>query len=209
MFEFLKRLKGKKEQATSATDQGMEEEARKQEEFRLREEAARPRGESVSGGLDDFLKRSEVNLHTRLMAVTRRQTAEAEAEAIRAEQEAERLTIIAQTEQKRAEAATAQMRGLDEDQYAIGYGIFEAFFFGLNKLTDVQIIATLSTPQARKDLEEARLFGDPRLIKAILKKFKGYATNSAVFSTVLPDVYLQEYFKQMVSTPSQIPFWNF
>lgn len=193
----------------TSQEQEMEEEKQRQEEFRRRERAAQVPGESVSGGLEEFLQRSSDNLHARLMAVTRRRTAEAEAKAIKAEQESEKKTRVAESEQKKAEMETAQLRWYSAaEHYEIGCIIFESFFES-GKITDAQVAITLSSPQAKKELEEAKLFKDPRLIRAVLQRFKGYATNQPLFSTILPDANLQEYFRQMVATPSPIPFWNF
>jgi len=196
----------------TAHEQEMAEESQRQDEMRQRETAARVSSgtaESVSAGLEEFLQRSQDNLEARLMAVTKRRTAELEAKAIKAEHELERKTRVAESEQKKAEMETAQLRYYSAaENYEIGCIIFEAFFES-GRLTDAQIEATISSPQAKKELEEAKLLSDPRLIKAVLKRFRGYTTNQPLFSKVLPDANLQEYFRQMVVTPSAIPFWNF
>jgi len=193
-------------------EQEMAEERQKQDEMRQREEAARASSgtvESVSAGLEEFLQRSSDNLDARLMAVTKRRTAELEAKAINAEHECERKTRVAEVEQKKAEMKTTQLRYYSAaESYEMGCIVFEAFL-APGALTDAQLAATLSSPQAQRELEEAKMTYDPRLIKAILKRFRGYAANQKLFSTILPDANHQEFFRQMVAMPSPIPFWNF
>jgi len=193
-------------------EQEMAEEKQIQNEMQQRETAARASSGtagSVSAGLEEFLQRSNDNLEARLAAVTRRRTAELETKAINAEHECERKTRVAEGEQKKAEMKTAQLRYYSAaESYEMGCIIFEAFL-APGVLTDAQLAATFSSPQAQRESEEAKLFYDPRLIKAVLKRFRGYATNQKLFSTILPDANHQEFFRQMVATPSPIPFWNF